>query len=71
MHSACQNRSAKTGSMLMLKELDCAFVSLGCCSAPECAEILAPSRPAVGLARIKPILARLQFADHGGESSVT
>jgi len=36
--------------MLTLKELHSAFVSLGCRSAPESAEILAPSGPGISLA---------------------
>jgi hypothetical protein len=57
--------------MLMFKELHSAFVSLGGRPAPESAEILAPSGPGISLARIKPVLARLQFPDHSGESSLT
>jgi len=55
----------------MFKELHSAFVSFGCRPATEGAEILAPSSPAISLARIKPVLAQLQFADHNGESSLT
>jgi len=71
MHSACQNWVDVNGSILTLKELHSAFVSLGCRSAPERAEILAPSGPGISLARIQPVMARLQFPDHSGESSPT
>ena len=57
--------AAVRASPAALEELHGALVLLGRRTRPEGAEVAPPSGLRVGLARIEPVLARLELADHG------
>jgi hypothetical protein len=54
--------------MPAFEKLDGTFVPLGRSPALKSAEILAPPSAAIEFARIQPIPAGFEFADHGGNS---